>query len=102
MARDRGRGALAARTPKLTGRYFSALARARLRPGTPDGRALARTIRALLDAEILPGALDVVVPIPPVARAYVRRVAGRNLWLWYDVVDEAVILVFVSRQPPAV
>lgn len=29
--------------------------------------------------------LDVEAAIPPTSRALVRRVAGRNLWIWYRV-----------------
>jgi hypothetical protein len=36
----------------------------------------------------------------PIGRAWVRRVADRNLWLWYRFNDEELTLVAVTTEPP--
>ena len=36
----------------------------------------------------------------PVRRAWVRRVGGRNMWLWYRFTDDEVVLVTVTTDPP--
>jgi hypothetical protein len=36
----------------------------------------------------------------PIGRAFVRRVGGRNLWVWYRITDKEVILVTVTTEPP--
>ena len=36
----------------------------------------------------------------PVGRAWVRRVKGRNLWLWYRFDDAEVMLIAVTTEPP--
>jgi hypothetical protein len=61
---------------------------------------VARTIAALLEAEELPGPGDVVAAIPPTGMALVRRVPGRNLWLWYRVEGDVVLLRHISSEPP--
>jgi hypothetical protein len=58
------------------------------------------TERALASAEVLPGPLDYETLIPPVARAWVRRVGGYNLWLYYRVREDVVYLLFVTSTPP--
>jgi hypothetical protein len=59
------------------------------------------TVAALCEAEQLPGLLDVRAIIAPVQPALVRRVPGHNLWVWYDLPDDAhVRLLTVTRTPP--
>ena len=58
------------------------------------------TVRALAVAEVLPSPLDAEAAIPPVARAWVRRVPGANVWLWYRVRADVVIVLFATRSPP--
>jgi hypothetical protein len=62
--------------------------------------AVGRTVRALTAAEDLPGPSDFEATRKPFGRAWVRRVAGRNLWLWYRFNDEEVMLVAVTTDPP--
>jgi hypothetical protein len=38
--------------------------------------------------------------MPPTAEAFVRRVPGRNLWLWYTIADDAVIVIVLTADPP--
>jgi hypothetical protein len=59
-----------------------------------------RTIGALAAATELPGASDYEASVNPVGKAWVRRVGGRNLWLWYRFTDEELTLVTVTIEPP--
>ena len=85
---------------RLTERYLRATARLRLEPGTVRGAALARTIRALLQAEEIPSAVDTRAAIPPTSEALVRRVAGQNVWIWYRATDAELVLLSVTSEPP--
>ena len=71
-----------------------------LRPGSPRALAVARTVRTLADAAELPGPSDFEATVRPIGRAWVRRVAGRNLWLWYRVRGDEIILLTVTTDPP--
>jgi hypothetical protein len=57
-------------------------------------------VRALVDAAELPGPADFECAQRPVGRAWVRRIAGRNLWLWYRFTVEEVLLLAVTTEPP--
>ena len=70
-----------ARLVRLTPRYIERLAACRVIPGSSLAREAGATLRALAEAPELPTALDVIASIPPIASAYVRRVANRNQWL---------------------
>ena len=56
--------------------------RVRLRPG-PEMEALAATVRAIASSDVLPGPFDAPTQIPPVHRAWFRRVPGCNVWLLF-------------------
>jgi hypothetical protein len=71
-----------------------------LKRGSPRADVVARTARALAAAEELPGPADYEAKAHPVGRAWVRRVGGRNLWLWYRFSDVEVTLVTVTTDPP--
>jgi hypothetical protein len=71
-----------------------------LDPGSVRGAALARTIRALLNADELPSAVDTRTVIPPTSEAFVRRVASHNVWIWYRVTDAEVVLLSATSEPP--
>ena len=71
-----------------------------LRHSSPRATAVGRTTRALAAADELPGATDYEAKGHPVGRAWVRRVGGRNLWLWYRFNENEVILVTVTTDPP--
>jgi hypothetical protein len=89
-----------ARIARLSDRFLRARARLGISPGSERGRAVARTIRTLLDADELPGHGDVVAAIPPTGMALVRRVPNRNLWIWYRVEGSTVVLRHISSEPP--
>jgi hypothetical protein len=71
-----------------------------IKTGSERSLAVARTVRSLTSAEILPGASDFEASRKPVGRAWVRRVGGRNLWLWYRFDEDEVMLVALTTEPP--
>lgn len=73
---------------------------ARLKPRGATAITLAATLRSLEAAEVLPGPLDGETMIPPVRRAWFRRVAGANLWVLYEARDGEVILLALVGWPP--
>ncbi len=69
--------------------------------GTPASQALGATLAALSEAASLPGLGDVEAMIPPTAWAYVRRVPGHNLWVWYREGSSGELLVLnLTKIPP--
>jgi hypothetical protein len=66
----------------------------------PRADAIGRTIRALAASDDLPGASDYEARTHPIGLAWVRRVGGRNLWLWYRFSDDEVTLITVTVEPP--
>jgi hypothetical protein len=63
--------------------YFRSLRSAGIQARSPQLQAIKAAERALASAELLPGPLDYEILIPPVHRAWVRRIPGHNLWLFY-------------------
>jgi hypothetical protein len=61
--------------------------------------AVGATLASLAEAKHLPGVLDTSAAIPPTHRAYVRRVAGRNLWIWYRASANEIVAVTITRAP---
>jgi hypothetical protein len=92
---------VAARLLVLTDRYFRALARIGVRPRTPQAQRVARVLRALEGADVLPGEQDDRAVIPPTVAAFVRRVPKANLWVWYTLDGERVIIQAITAHPPA-
>ena len=88
-----------ARRVRVTKWYAWEAGRA-LRHGSPRAVAVAQTVRGLADAGELPGPSDFESTIRQIGKAWVRRVPGRNLWVWYQVGDEEVVLVTVTSDPP--
>jgi hypothetical protein len=88
------------RVLRFDARYRRAAERLGIAVDSERGLAVGRTILALLNAEELPGPGDVVANIPPTDTALVRRVSGRNIWLWYRVESDAVVVRHVSTEPP--
>jgi hypothetical protein len=43
---------------------------------------------------------DVHAMMPPTAFAWVRRVRGENLWVWYRFGDTRVSVVALTTHPP--
>jgi hypothetical protein len=88
-----------ARPVRVSAWYARAAANV-LRHNSPRADAVGRAARALAAADALPGATDFEAKQHPVGRAWVRRVGGRNLWLWYRFTEDEVILVTVTTDPP--
>ena len=88
-----------ARRTRVTTWYARQVSRL-INPGTERALAVAGTVRALAATEELPGATDFEATLRPVGRAWVRRVKGRNLWLWYRFDDAEVMLIAVTIEPP--
>lgn len=68
--------------------------------GSPAAKQLARTQKVLAGAATLPGPIDFEASIPPTRWAWVRRVTGQNLWLYYTFDDDTVIALLVVKSPP--
>jgi hypothetical protein len=88
------------RIPRLTRRYLRNAERLAVVPGSARGRAVGLTIAALGTDPVLPAAGDTRALVPPTGEAFVRRVPGRNLWVWYTVSGEAVSVVALTADPP--
>jgi hypothetical protein len=88
------------RVLRLAPRYRRNADRLAIVPGSARGLAVGRTIAALTEAETLPGPADTHALMPPTGEAFVRRVPGRNLWIWYTVTDREVVVVALTADPP--
>jgi hypothetical protein len=88
------------RVVRLTRRYLRNAERLDVVVGSERGRAVAQTIAALADAVALPGPGDSRVVVPPTHSAFVRRVRGRNLWVWYRATDAEVAILALTPDPP--
>lgn len=82
---------MARRVPRLSTTFRRRLDRLGLRAGTTAYRAVFATIRALETGK-LPGAADHETEFSP-GRAYVRRIAGQNLWILYRFDDDHVFVM---------
>lgn len=88
------------RIPKLTPRYLRSAERLAVVRGSARGRAVGQTIAALATDGTLPGPGDTRALIPPTREAFVRRVPGRNLWLWYTITGDVVTIIGLTADPP--
>lgn len=88
-----------ARRVRLT-TWYTRTASSVLRRGTERVRAVGRTISALANADDLPGPADYQASQKPVGKAWVRRVSGRNIWLWYRFSPDEVIVAALTTEPP--
>ena len=89
-----------ARRIRLTARFLERLRACGVERGSDASEAVGATLSALAESSALPGLLDVEAAIPPTSRALVRRVAGRNLWIWYRVDEEEIVTLRVTKTPP--
>ena len=84
---------------RLTPRFDAAVRRVGIASGTATGRALGTTLAGIAKGE-LPGPLDYEAAIPPTRTAWVRRVPGHNLWIFYTFDVAAVRAVALTGSPP--
>ncbi len=89
-----------ARVVRLSPLFLGRLKGLGVRRGSPAAAAVGATIAALAESKRLPGLLDTSALVPPTTSAFVRRVAGRNLWLWYRVTATELAMVTVTSSPP--
>lgn len=87
------------RVLRLTPRFDASVRRLGAASGTPARRALGTTLAAM-SAGPLPGPLDYEAAIPPTRTAWVRRVSGCNLWVFYTFDDAEVRAVALTGSPP--
>jgi hypothetical protein len=88
-----------ARILRLTERFNRAVRHHGVTSGTPAGRALSDTLRAMQAAQ-LPGPQDAETMMPPVARYWFRRIPGHNLWLFFSFSETELTAVSLTRVPP--
>ena len=88
------------RLVRLTPGYARSAQRLGVRPGTEIGLKVARVIRALAGARALPEPGDIEGLIPPSLPAFVRRVDGAALWLWYTASPDTLTLRALTGAPP--
>ena len=89
-----------ARIVRLSPLFHRCLEAVGARKGTQERASVGATIAALAEAAELPGLLDTVALMPPTGQANVRRVGGRNLWLWYRATADEVVMVTITKTPP--
>jgi hypothetical protein len=92
------------RVAKLTDKFSRSAARLHA-VGGETGRKLGRLIRTLESAEVLPAPSDLATLVEADERGvsalwHVRRVPGRNLWVWYSATDHEVTLHALTNVPP--
>jgi hypothetical protein len=85
---------------RLTPRYQRDADRLSVVAGSARGRAVGRTLAALMGAATLPGPGDVRALMPPTREALVRRVPDRNLWVWYRERDGELLALALTADPP--
>jgi hypothetical protein len=67
--------------------------------GSASAQALAATF-GRLQSGVLPGPLDREMLIPPVRRAWWRRVPGCNLWVLFSFDETKVTVLGLVSTPP--
>jgi hypothetical protein len=69
--------------------------------GTATAKNVGKTIDAIARASEIPGPGDIDAIIPPTQHAYVRRVPGCALWIWYQASDTDLWLLSLTNVPPS-
>ncbi len=87
------------RVPRLSVGFVRSKRRLGLVPGSTSLQSALATIRAIADADVLPGPADFETEFAP-GRAHVRRVSGKNLWVLYRFSDTHVDVLAVRADPP--
>jgi hypothetical protein len=83
---------------QLTENFHRAMRR--LAPaGSQSAQSLAATL-GRIQGGVLPGPLDAEMLIPPVLRAWWRRVPGCNLWVMFTFDESAVRILGLLKTPP--
>lgn len=90
---------MARRVAHLSTTFRRSVVELGLVPGSPGFRAVFATVAALADANELPGPGDGETTFAP-GRAFVRRVGGRNIWLFYRFDDTHLFALTTRGVPP--
>jgi hypothetical protein len=96
---------VAPRTIALSPQYLSNAAELGIVGGSDASRAIARVVLQVAAADVLPMPGDFTALVTPNERgvmllAHVRRVEGRNLWIWYAPRESELALVALTAAPP--
>jgi hypothetical protein len=92
------------RLPRISPQYLRDRDALGIHAATSISRDVGGVVRALANADALPGPGDPQGLMPGHADAplqtfaYAREVPGRNLWVWYQVSDDEVRIVGLTRQ----
>jgi hypothetical protein len=89
-----------ARLVRVTPAFVSRLRACGVVAGSPLAREVGAVVRELARASELPRADDAESMIPPTRVAFVRRVPGRNLWLWWRADEDELVMLLVTTSPP--
>lgn len=90
---------MSSRIVRLSVGFARTMGRLGLSPGSPVQRSVLATVRAISDAETLPGSADFETAFVP-GRAIVRRVSKQNLWILYRFDSVYVDVLTVRNAPP--
>jgi hypothetical protein len=102
------------RVPRITVAYVDSLNGLGVMPGSPRARAIAATVRQIVEAPELPLPGDLEGPLPRktavrveqserrrLLTAFARRVTGQRVWVWYRPRAAGLVdLVAVTSAPP--
>ena len=101
------------RVPRVTKTYLRTVERLGLRPKTKSALAVGAVVRDLARASELPIAGDIEAPLRAaesalieevdgrrLLTAFVRRVKGQRLWVWYRPRGNEVDLIVLTNVPP--
>jgi hypothetical protein len=96
---------VARRTIDLSSRYLNNAGTLGVVGGSGASRSIARIALHLAEADVLPEPGDLTTLAAPDERGvmmltHVRRIEGRNLWLWYASRGEKLLLVALTSTPP--
>ncbi|MBI3202642.1 MAG: hypothetical protein HYZ29_13975 [Myxococcales bacterium] len=89
-----------ARVIDLTPRFLARLDALGVQRGSGASKAIGATIAALANEPSLPGPGDALAATPPAGTAWVRRVPGHNLWLWFTASEAHLVVWSLHRRPP--
>jgi hypothetical protein len=93
------------RLPRFTTAFLTSRSALVAREGRAGSRDVALALHAIVEARELPEDDDVLTALPSrlpdrYVLCHVRRVAKRNLWIWYQATESDVEFVDMTDQPP--
>lgn len=93
------------RLPRFTTAFLRSRSAFVAREGRAASRDVALALQAIVEAHELPEDGDLLTALPSrlpdrYVLCHVRRVAKRNLWIWYQATEGDVEFVDMTDQPP--